>query len=65
MIFVKYLVDGLPQTRFLEVVSLKHGKAGTIEQKLLKVGEACKNSLTNVSGFGSDGAVTPLEWLHC
>ena len=56
VIFVKYLVEGLPQTRFLKVVSLQNGKADTIEQKLLEVCQTCKVSLGNVLGFGSDGA---------
>ena len=33
VIFVKYLVEGLHQTRFLKVVSLQDGKADTIQQK--------------------------------
>ena len=53
MVFVKYLVKGIPQTRFLKVVSLLNGKAETIEQKLLEI---CQTSLMKVAGFGSDGA---------
>ena len=56
VIFVKYLVKGLPQTCFLKVVSLLNGKADTIEQKLVEVCQTCKIPLTDVAGFGSDGA---------
>ena len=55
VIFVKCLVEGLPQTRFLKVVCLQDGKAGTIEHKLVEVCQTCKISLTKVVGFGSDG----------
>ena len=56
VVFVKYLVKGLPKTRFLTVASLTDGKAETIEQKLLEVCQACKISLSQIAGFGSDGA---------
>lgn len=56
VIFVKYLVEGLPQTWFLKVVTLQDGKADTIEQKLVEVCQMCKISMTNILGFGSDGA---------
>ena len=56
MVFVKYLVKGVPQTRFLKVVSLLNGKAETIEQKILEICQTCKISLMKVVGFGSDGA---------
>ena len=56
VVFVKYLVKGVPQTRFLKVVSLLNGKAETIEQKLLEICQTCKISLMKVAGFGSDGA---------
>ena len=55
VVFVKYLVKGLPKTRFLTVASLTDGKAETIEQKLLEVCQACKISLSQIAGFGSDG----------
>ena len=53
VVFVKYLVKGVPQTRFLKVVSLL---VKTIEQKLLEICQTCKIFLTKVAGFGSDGA---------
>ena len=56
VVFLKYLVKGVPQTRFLKVVSLLNGKAETIEQKLLEIIQTCKISLMKVAGFGSDGA---------
>ena len=56
VVFVKYLVKGLPKTRFLTIASLTDGKAETIEQKLLEVCQACKISLSQIAGFGSDGA---------
>ena len=56
VVFAKYLVAGLPQTRSLKVVSLQNGKAETIEQKLVEVCQTCKIPLTNIFGFGSDGA---------
>ena len=56
VVFVKYLVKGVPQTRFLKVVSLLNGKAETIEQKLLEIIQTCKISLMKVAGFGSNGA---------
>ena len=48
VVFAKYLVAGLPQTRFLKVVSLQDGKAGTIEQKLVEVCQTCKIPLTKI-----------------
>ena len=39
-----------------KVVSLANGKADTIERTLVEVCQTCKISLTNVVGFGSDGA---------
>ena len=56
VVFTKYLVASLPQTRFLKVVSLQDGKAETIEQKLVEVCQTCKIPLTKIFGFGSDGA---------
>ena len=56
VVFAKYTVNGFPQTRFLKVVSLQDGKADTIEQQLLEVCQTCKIPLTNIAGFGSDGA---------
>ena len=56
MVFAKYLVAGLPQTRFLKVVSLQDGKAETIEQKLVEVCQTYKIPLTKIFVFGSDGA---------
>ena len=41
VVFTKYLVAGLPQTRFLKVVSLQDGKTETIEQKLVEVCQTC------------------------
>ena len=55
VIFVKYLVSGLRNTRFLKVVSLVDSKAHTIEQKLVEVCQTCQVSLTQVViGLGSD-----------
>ena len=43
VVLAKYLVAGLPQTRFLKVVCLQDGKAETIlEQKLVEVRQTCK-----------------------
>ena len=47
VVFVKYLVEGLPQTRFLKVASLQDGKAVTVEQKtLVEICQTCKITFT-------------------